>query len=29
MIAQRWAKKDEQASSYKDWYLLGLVDGMA
>jgi quinone-modifying oxidoreductase subunit QmoC len=28
MIAQRWAKKDEQASSYKDWYLLGLVMGL-
>ncbi len=28
MIASRWSKKDEQASSYKDWYLLGLVMGL-
>jgi quinone-modifying oxidoreductase, subunit QmoC len=27
MIANRWSKKD-QISSYKDWYLLGLVVGL-
>jgi quinone-modifying oxidoreductase, subunit QmoC len=27
MIANRWSKKD-QVSSYKDWYLLGLVFGL-